>query len=208
MQEAAYSTTDLQAGRSLAGAGAVGAITVAAGSVRAAVTQGGTTVAVTGTVPVLDPASLETLVELVAAEPGSLQALEAGELPHPFVEAVEEAGVELLPYGAELGSACSCAAWPDPCRHALALFTQLAWLIQDDPFVLVAVRGLARESLLRRLHALRGRRPPTDQPTDEPTDDLAVAEDAAARATRLLRALDDPPADPPDLAGPRQRGWW
>ena len=48
---------------------------------------------------------------------------------------MEEAGVELLPYGGELGSACSCDAWLDPCPHALAVLTQLAWLIQVDPFV-------------------------------------------------------------------------
>lgn len=235
VQEAAYSATDLQAGRSLARTGAVGAITVATGSVTAAVSQGGATVTVTGTVPVLDAASLDTLVELVAAEPGRLQALEAGQLPHPFVEAVEEAGVELLPYGAELGSACTCTGWPDPCRHALALFTQLAWLIRDDPFVLVAVRGLSRESLLRRLHAMRGRRPATEEdqgqterwgedPDESPAvdlaDDLAVAEEAAARAALLLRELDPPadaatgpagstgPAGPAGAPGPQRRGRW
>lgn len=204
VEEAAYSTTDLRAGRSLARSGAVGSITVDRGSVLAAVTDGDDTVTVSGTVPVLDAPSLEAFAELVAAEAGRIGALMAGELPHPLVEAVEEAGVELLPYGGELGAACTCDAWVDPCPHALAVFTQLAWLIQADPFVLIQLRGLPRDELLRRLHALDARRSSRDEGSGE-TDDLAVAEDAAVRAARLVEAVDDPDSDPDDL---ERRGWW
>ena len=56
------------------------------------------------------------LVELIAAGSGRIGALMSGDLPHQFVEAVEEAGVELLPYGGELGSACTCETWLDPAR--------------------------------------------------------------------------------------------
>jgi uncharacterized Zn finger protein len=191
VEEAAFSQADLRAGRSLARAGAVGAITVNHGGAVAAVTEGQDAWTVEVTVPVLGEDDAAAFTELVAAESGRIGALLAGQLPHAFVEAVEEAGVELLPYGGELGSSCSCQAWLDPCRHALAVLTQLAWLIQADPFVLTHLRGLSRDRVLRDLHQLtRPRDPADDDRTTQEVDDLDVAADAAARAARLLEQPD------------------
>lgn len=202
VEEAAFGEKDLRAGRTLARAGAVGSITVTEGGAVAAVTDGQDAWTVEVTVPVLDEGDAAAFTELVAAESGRIGALLAGHLPHALVEAVEEAGVELLPYGGELGSACSCDAWLDPCPHALAVLTQLAWLIQADPFVLTHLRGLSRERVLRDLHGLAQPRTDgsvpdrgDDQGGDEDTpDDLAVAEDAAVRASRLL-GREDPFGD-------------
>ncbi|NYE36275.1 putative Zn finger protein [Nocardioides cavernae] len=198
VEEAAFGEKDLRAGRTLARSGAVGSITVTAGGAVAAVTDGQDAYTVEVSVPVLDDGDAAAVTELVAAESGRIGALLAGQLPHSFVEAVEEAGVELLPYGGELGSACTCEAWLDPCPHALAVLTQLAWLIQVDPFVLTHLRGLSRDRVLRDLHALTRPAPdlrPDDDGQDEETlDDLAVAEDAAVRAARLL-GREDPFSD-------------
>jgi len=194
VEEAAYSAEDLRRGRALARAGAVGAITVSDGAALAAVGEGQDVFTVEVTVPVLDDSDASAFTELVAAEAGRISALMAGELPHALVEAVEEAGVELLPYGGELGSACTCEAWLDPCPHALAVLTQLAWLIAADPFVLTHLRGLSRERVLRELHRIHRPQAVEDGesvagPGDGPDelDDLVVAEDAAVRAARLLQ---------------------
>jgi uncharacterized Zn finger protein len=194
VEEAAYSAEDLRRGRALARAGAVGSITVSDGGAVAAVGEGQDTFTVEVTVPVLDDSDASAFTELVAAEAGRIAALMAGELPHALVEAVEEAGVELLPYGGELGSACTCEAWLDPCPHALAVLTQLAWLIAADPFVLTHLRGLSRERVLRELHRIHQPQAVEDGdsvagPGDGPDelDDLVVAEDAAVRAARLLQ---------------------
>ena len=198
VEEASFSAEDLRKGRALARAGSVGAITVGEGNAVAAVTDGQDAFTVEVTVPVLDDADASAFTELVAAESGRIGALLAGQLPHAFVEAVEEAGVELLPYGGELGSACTCDAWLDPCPHALAVLTQVAWLIQADPFVLTHLRGLSRDRVLRDLHRLTRPRaadpasaagPVTVGGSDDEgdVDDLVVAEDAAARAARLLQ---------------------
>jgi uncharacterized Zn finger protein len=199
VEEAAFGEKELRSGRALARSGAVGAITVTEGGAVAAVTDGHDAFTVEVTVPVLDDTDSAAFTEIVAAESGRVAALLTGQLPHAFVEAVEEAGVELLPYGGELGSACTCDAWLDPCPHALAVLTQLAWLIQADPFVLTHLRGLSRERVLRDLHRIRQPAgPPAAQPSggaasDDPrssgtdVDDLVVAEDAAVRAARLLR---------------------
>jgi uncharacterized Zn finger protein len=196
VEEAAFGEKDLRTGRALARAGAVGSITVSDGGAVAAVTQGHDAYTVEVTVPVLDDSDAAAFTELVAAESGRIGALLAGQLPHALVEAVEEAGVELLPYGGELGSACSCDGWLDPCPHALAVLTQLAWLIQADPFVLTHLRGLSRDRVLRDLHRITT---PREEPHPGPrsprslgpghdveVDDLGVAEDAAVRAARLL----------------------
>lgn len=201
VEEAAFSAQDLRAGRALARAGAVGSITVGAGNAVAAVTAGHDAFTVEVTVPVLDDSDAATFTELVAAESGRIAVLLAGHLPHALVEAVEEAGVELLPYGGELGSACTCEAWLDPCPHALAVLTQLAWLIQADPFVLTHLRGLSRDRVLRDLHRITEPRAPEPRDREsggdsgsrgaaavpDEVDDLVVAEDAAARAARLLK---------------------
>ena len=200
VEEAAFGESDLRAGRALARAGAVGSITVDDGAAVAAVSDGQDAFTVEVTVPVLHESDAATFTELVAAESGRIASLLAGQLPLALVEAVEEAGVELLPYGGELGSACTCEGWLDPCPHALAVLTQLAWLIQADPFVLTHLRGLSRDRVLRDLHRITAPAPvgsesPGDstssgasgEPTDpDAVDDLVVAEDAAVRAARLL----------------------
>jgi uncharacterized Zn finger protein len=184
VEEASYSSADLVAARAISRSGRIGQISVEPGRFVAAVEDERGLWAVLGTLPPLDPAAAETLVEAVAAEAGRVAALLAGDLPHALVEHAEEAGVELLPYGGELGATCTCEAWTDPCPHALAVMYQLAWLIEADPFVLLHLRGLPREELLARLHD----RSEAGERDDDP--DLDVAVDAALRAAALLDELD------------------
>ena len=81
------------------------------------------------------------------------------------------------------------------------MLTQLAWLIQADPFVLTHLRGLSRDRVLRDLHRITtpsaaaraspanpaGPADPADPDGPDEVDDLVVAEDAAVRAARLLQ---------------------
>ena len=97
-------------------------------------------------------------------------------------------GVELLPFGGELATRCSCEPWTDPCPHALGVLYQLTWLLEADPFVLLALRGVERDDLLARLHTVATE-------TRGPASDADVARDAAERARHLLAALHDPDAD-------------
>jgi len=190
VEEASYSSADLTAARTISRSGRIGQISVQPGRFVAAVEDERGLWAVLGTVPVLDPAAVEALVEIVAAESGRVAALLSGDLPHLLVEHAEEAGVELLPYGGELGSTCSCEAWADPCPHAMAVMYQLAWLVEDDPFVLLHLRGLARDDLLARLHE----RTVAGQVERDEDPDVDVAVDAALRAAALLAELDSQPS--------------
>ncbi|WP_346385364.1 SWIM zinc finger family protein [Nocardioides sp.] len=183
VEESAYARTDLAAARLLSRSGRVGGITVDTGTFVAAVEDDAGLWTASGSVPVLGSDGCAAFVETVAAESGRIVALMAGELPHGLVEHAEEAGIELLPYGGELGAACTCEAWVDPCVHVLGVLYQLAWLVESDPFVLLQLRGLPRDELLARLHAR------TEQTTPA-GDDLETGFDAAVRAGRLLELLD------------------
>ena len=198
VDEAAYAEADLMASRVLARAGQVGQIATEPGRFVAAVEDRRGLWTVEGTVPVLGAGDVAAFVETVAAESGRIAALLAGELPHRLVEHAEEAGVELLPYGGELGSSCTCEHWVDPCVHALAVLHQLAWLVDADPFVLLQLRGLPREELLGRLHerAAGSRAEPgggSADPTAEAGGDEADLEAAVEAALYAARLLADPP---------------
>ncbi|QZY29227.1 SWIM zinc finger family protein [Nocardioides coralli] len=188
VEEAAYDEPELKAARTLSRSGRIGAVTVDPGRFVASVEEGDDVLTVTGEVPVLDSDQQAAFVEAVAAESGRIGALVTGDLPHPLVEHAEEAGVELLPYGGELATRCSCEPWADPCHHALAVMYQLAWLVEGDPFVLLALRGIERDDLLARLHA-------TAPSPARRGSDAEVLADARDRARRLLELLDDPDAD-------------
>ena len=189
VEEASYADSDLHRARALSRSGAIGGITVDAGTVVSQVHDRADVWPVSATVPELDPVSRRAFVEVVAAESGHLPALMAGELPHRLVEQSEETGVELLPYGGELGSACPCGAWVDPCVHALAVMLQVAWLVDGDPWVLLRLRGLSPDDLQAELAAV-----PADEP-DPLSDDLALAMDAVVRAARVVALADDPAAE-------------
>ncbi len=202
VEESAYSEADLLAARTISRSGRVGQITTDEGGFVAAVEDDRGLWTVSGTVPVLDAAASEALVEAVAAEAGRIVALLVGELPHGLVEHAEEAGVELLPYGGELATGCTCEAWVDPCPHALAVLYQLTWLLEADPFVLLQLRGVPREQLLARLHRRAAPVPASASGADRAEGDVVESEvvegdvetglDAALRAARILDLVDDP----------------
>lgn len=192
VEEAAYSDAELRPGRAAARRGAVGAISLGAGSLLAAVREGEDAWTVEVVVPTLDDAARTALVEVVAAESGRIAELLAGNLAHDLVEHAEEVGVELLPYGGELTATCSCPHYLDPCQHAIAVLLQTGWLVDADPLVLLAVRGLDRDSLLAALHerAQPGESPGAGAPDQPLVDDVEVAVDAAQRAGRLVRLFE------------------
>jgi uncharacterized Zn finger protein len=179
VEEAAYADADLRSARALARAGHVGQIATEPGRYVASVEDPRGLWTVDGTVPRLDDSAISALVETVAAEAGRIAALLAGDLPHDLVEQAEDAGAELLPAGPELAGACGCDHWAEPCVHALAVLYQLAWLVDADPLLLFALRGLPRDELLARLHARQVAPAGDDR-------DLDLAVEAALYASRIL----------------------
>src|SRR5690606_16470659 len=152
---------------------------ITAGAVVAAVTVGDEAYGLRVELPVLDPVATQTLVEVVGSGAGWIGALLAGTLPEAFVEATEEAGVELLPHGGEFAAVCACEAWAQPCLHAIAVLTQVSWLVEAEPLVLVHLRGLARPELLEQLQ------PAESAAHREDDADLAPGIEAAEEAAAM-----------------------
>ncbi|MBM7517849.1 SWIM zinc finger family protein [Nocardioides nitrophenolicus] len=198
VEEAAYSEAELRPGRTHARRGDVGAISVEPGVLLAACRDGDEAWTVQVGVPVLDETARAALVEAVAAESGRIAELLAGNLPHDLVEHAEEVGVELLPYGGELSASCTCPHYLDPCPHAIAVLVQAGWLVDADPLVLFALRGVERDDLLADLHA-RATPDPGPGPllSADLADDVELVVDAAVRAQRLV-ALFEAGAELPD----------
>jgi hypothetical protein len=127
-------------------------------------------------------------LDQVGARAGHIAALLDGEMPHDLVDAAADAGVPLLPGIGELDSTCTCDGWELPCQHAAALCYQVAWLLDDDPFILLLLRGRDRDDLLDQLQA-RSQAP--DLSPAEPGVRLA---DVLETDVRELPALPELPA--------------
>jgi uncharacterized Zn finger protein len=199
----------LARGRAYARKGQVMDFALSAGKVTARV-QGSRPrpYAVTIAIAAFDGAQWTDLTEALGSRALYRAALLAGEMPHEIVDLFDEHRLPLFPD--RLDISCSCPDWSVPCKHGSAVLYVLAEAFDDDPFLVLAWRGRARDALL---DALRG----TPEPLD-PVDPLAVEETPLAdrlgdyyspgislsrlreRPSRvtappelLLRALDAPP---------------
>src|SRR3954452_9908322 len=199
----------LARGRSYARKGQVIAFEITPGRVSAHV-QGSREApyAVTITVDAYDDAGWAQIEESLASQALYRAALLAGDMPHEIVDVFDGLDRPLFP--SRLDMTCSCPDWSVPCKHASAVLYVLAEAFDDDPFLVLAWRGRARDELLA---ALRGMPDPTETPdpldvADVPLESrladfytpaisLSRLRDRPARVTAppelLLRALDAPP---------------
>src|SRR5688572_1688045 len=148
MEDAALDLGLLRRGRRFAGSGRVGPITVSPGRITAVVEDPDGIFDVVVRLATLDDAGWERFLAQVSAEAGHLAALLDGDVPRSLVRSADAADVALLPTIGDLESDCGCPDIGDPCQHAAALCYQAAWLLDDDPFVLLLLRGRGREELL------------------------------------------------------------
>lgn len=81
----------------------------------------------------------------------------AGEVPAELEGAFDDAGVSLLPQRwRDLRASCNCPDHENPCKHIAAVLYVLADKLDDDPWLLLAWRGRARDELLAHLRASPG----------------------------------------------------
>lgn len=187
MEDTALDLAQLKRGRKFAYAGMVGPITVSAGRLAAQVTNDDG--AVHHTVVLVDRLADEQwqrFLDEVTAKAGHLAALLDRDMPHDLVEAAATADVPLLPGIGDLQPECDCEGWELPCTHAAALCFQAAWLLDEDPFVLLLLRGLGQDDLTSEL-----RRRAT--PVAEPLEPVTVP-------ARPLVVPPAPGVDPDELA--------
>ncbi|MEU6668461.1 SWF or SNF family helicase [Streptomyces sp. NPDC046727] len=152
LEDAALETAAVKAGRRLARAGGVGAVTVRPGRVTAVVRDlGGAAHRADVLLPELSDEEWVRFQDLAVEQAGHMAALLDRELPPHLIEDAAVAGIELLPGLGDLEPECDCGTW-DHCGHTAALCHQVARLLDADPFLLLLMRGREKDAFLAELH--------------------------------------------------------
>jgi uncharacterized Zn finger protein len=198
LEETALDSRPLREGRAAARRGAVGTVGVGAGRITALVrgTDGESHRADVLVRP-LDDAGWDRFLDVVSREAGHLAALLDGELPRTLVQDALHADADLVPGVGDLEAECGCGEW-DHCAHTAALCCVTAALLDQDPLLLLLLRGRAPEAVL----AEAGRRATASAETAEATDASAARPGAGAEATDSVPAAEVYAAPPVPLPPP------
>ncbi|MGC4948676.1 SWF or SNF family helicase [Streptomyces sp. DT224] len=202
LEDTALDLRQLKAGRRVAREGGVGAVSVRPGRVTAVVRErDGSTYRSDVLLQELDEQKWDRFLGMATERTGHIAALLDREMPPHLVEDAAAAGVDLLPGIGDLEPRCTCEAW-DHCPHTAALCYQVARLLDQDPFVLLLMRGRGERVLLDGLQeriAVAAGAPDVTAGAGDPAPDPGTsgvpAEQAYATGC-ILPALPAPPALP------------
>lgn len=155
-QRASLDRNRLPRGRTYARGGAVGALELGPGEVTASV-QGSRPRPYTVRLRVREFTSAEWDLALraIAARASHAAALVDGTLDPGIIPDLEAEGVSLLPLAGEMGPACNCPDWANPCKHAAAVCYLVADRMDSDPFTIFLLRGRSRDQVLAGVRACR-----------------------------------------------------
>ncbi|MGW7080174.1 SWIM zinc finger family protein [Streptomyces sp. NPDC054871] len=207
LEDTALDLAQLKAGRRLARAGAVGAVSVRPGRITAVVQdRDGTPRRSDVLLQRLSEDEWDRFLGMAVERAGHIAALLDREMPPHLVEDAAAAGVELLPGIGDLEPECDCDAW-DHCGHTAALCYQVARLLDQDPFVLFLMRGRAERELLDELQVRSVARAEAEETPEEEQEgaqegvdaDEAYAEGAILPPLPELPPLPPEPGLPPSL---------
>jgi uncharacterized Zn finger protein len=129
-------------------------------------------------VPTLGDDQWGIVVGLLAAQLRHGARLLAGLAPEGLEAELDAAGVALFRTSVE--TSCGCGAPVQPCEHAAGVWAAAGHLIDDDPFVLLTLRGRGRARVLADLAAARRSREAVVE-AGMPIEGLPVAGWARAR---------------------------
>ncbi|MFD9430856.1 SWF or SNF family helicase [Streptomyces sp. NPDC060002] len=198
LEDGALDGEQVRTGRRLSRAGAVGAVSVRPGRVTAVVQdRDHTRHRADVLLDRLSDDQWERLVDLAVERAGHVAALLDREMPPHLVEDAASAGIDLLPGLGDLEAQCDCGAW-DHCGHTAAVCYQVARLLDQDPFVLLLLRGRAEQSLLDDLQA----RGSAARSAAEPLRTEGVDAAEAYAAGNILPPLPAVPELPPEPGVP------
>jgi uncharacterized Zn finger protein len=107
-------------------------------------------------IPVLDDETWGQIVDLLATEAGYAAELLAGEMPTQIEGVFYRAGTALFPERRkDFAISCTCPDVEEPCKHAAAVCYLVAEAFDEDPFLLLALKGRERAHLLADLRSSR-----------------------------------------------------
>ncbi|MFF0699797.1 SWF or SNF family helicase [Streptomyces tendae] len=200
LEDAAMDAAQVKTGRRLARAGAVGAVSVRPGRITAVVHDRDRTAHRADVLlERLSDAQWDRFVDMTIERSGHVAALLDRDMPPHLVEDAAAAGIDLLPGMGDLEPECDCGAW-DHCGHTAALCYQVARLLDQDPFVLLLMRGRAEGAVLEALQTQGSAPAEGVAPRPEGVD--AAEAYAAGQVLPPLPAppgLGDGPGVPPSL---------
>lgn len=147
--ERALGPTRAAAGRRLARADAVRWIDVTPGAARGDVRDADGTIATARLeVRPVRPDDRRALLAVTARTPDLAARLAGGAYPRDVEDSLESQEVPLLPTrAADVSHDCTCHDWPGPCVHVHALACVLVEAVEDEPVLLLRLRGLTLEDL-------------------------------------------------------------
>ncbi|WP_425264086.1 SWF or SNF family helicase [Streptomyces silaceus] len=179
LEDTALDTQQLKAGRRLARAGAVGAVSVRPGRITAVVQdRDGSSHRSDVLLQEMSPEEWDQFLGMAIERAGHIAALLDREMPPHLVEDAVATGIELLPGIGDLEPECDCDAW-DHCGHTAALCYQVARLLDQDPFVLLLMRGRGERELLDELQVRSVARTDAAATVEDGQDAAAEGVDAA-----------------------------
>ncbi|MEU1851243.1 SWF or SNF family helicase [Streptomyces sp. NPDC019990] len=156
LEDTALDSAQLRTGRRLARAGAVGAVSVRPGRLTAVVQdRDGTAHRADVLLETLSPGQWDRFLDMAVERAGHVAALLDREMPPHLVEDAAAAGAALLPGLGDLEPECGCGTW-DHCGHTAALCYQVARLLDQDPFLLLLLRGREETAVLDGLRTRGG----------------------------------------------------
>ncbi|MDX3745122.1 SWF or SNF family helicase [Streptomyces sp. AK08-02] len=199
LEDAALDAEQVRVGRRLARAGAVGAVSVRPGRITAVVLDRDRTAHRSDVLlQELSAEQWDRFLDMAVERAGHIAALLDRDMPSQLVEDSAAAGVELLPGMGDLEPRCDCDAW-DHCGHTAALCYQVARLLDQDPFVLLLMRGRGERALLDDVQS-RGTVPAEVPSGPEGVDGAeAYAAGSVLPALPALPPLPEIPGTPPAL---------
>ncbi|MCX4515448.1 SWF or SNF family helicase [Streptomyces sp. NBC_01619] len=198
LEDTALESEQLKKGRRQARDGAVGAVSVRPGRITAVVRdRDGTAYRSDVLLQELTGDEWHRFLDMAVDRAGHIAALLDREMPPHLVEDAADAGVELLPGIGDLEPECTCEAW-DLCPHTAALCYQVARLLDQDPFVLLLLRGRGERRLLDALQVRSAARAEPSAAAPEGVPEGVRADEAFAAAGILppLPAVPRLPAEP------------
>lgn len=126
-------------------------------------------------VPALAATQWDALFDIVARKVAHAAALADGELTSDLIDDALAAGIDLLPSERDISTTCSCPDEAEPCKHAAAVCYLFADLLDDDPFVLLELRGRTQDEVATALRERRRAGQDASPRIEQRTDDTVLA---------------------------------
>lgn len=102
--------------------------------------------------PVVVEKEWKDIISTMKERPEFISSLLSGEVPPELEEIFADAKSPLFPSrGSEITMNCNCPDYANPCKHIAAVFFVLADNLDEDPFLLLQLKGKTKEELMKSL---------------------------------------------------------